>query len=137
MHGPLTAREIMMRFVDPLYQSSHTDTNYQVYGGYMNASPAVPVQPYEGTDMHLDPYQDSRDAQEHFMPTPEPEFGQSLEFEAREEMAQMEDIPYDSGNEFFIQQAMDDFFGPDTLEDMLDEPEFDVQRMRQMFFDSF
>ena len=137
MHGPLTAREIMMRFVDPLYQS-HTDTNYQqVSGGYMNAAPAVPAPPYEGTDMHLDPYQGSMDAQEPFMPTPEPEFGQSLEFEDREEMAQMEDIPYDSGNEFFIQQAMDDFFGPDTLEDMLDEPEFDVQRMRQMFFDSF
>jgi len=136
MHGPLTAREIMMRFVDPLYQS-HIDTNYQVSGGYMNASPAVPVQPYEGTDMHLDPYQGSDTGmQEQFVPTPEPDFH---EFEEMEDMAQMEDISYDPGgmNESFINQSMEDFFGDDTLDDMLDDPEFDVQRMRQRFFDSF
>ena len=127
MFGPLTARDIMMRSMNPLYPS-HTDTNYQVGGGYMNASPAVPGQPYEGVDMHMDPYQGSMDAQEQFMPTPEPDF-QELEME---EMAQMESIPYDSGmNEQFIQMSMDEFFGADTLEDMLDDPDM---QMRMDFF---
>ena len=135
---PLTALQIMRYHTDLLHQG-HADTYYQdpYSSGYANAYPPLPDQPYEGVDVHLDPYENSDMQVQEQAQTPEPEFGQSLEFEDREEMAQMEDIPYDSGNEFFIQQAMDDFFGPDTLEDMLDEPEFDVQRMRQMFFDSF
>lgn len=136
MFGPPSVKDIMMLATNPLYPS-HVDTNYQIYGGYMNAAPAVPAQPYEGMDMHLDPYQGSMDAQEQFLPTPEPDFQEFEEDMAQ--MAQMEDIGYDpvGMNEFFIDQATDDFFGPDTLEDMLDDPEFDVQRMRQMFFDSF
>ena len=134
MFGPLTAREIMSRSMDPLYQS-HIDTNYQqISGGYMNAAPTVPTQPYQGMDMHMDAYENSMDAQEQFLPTPEPDF-QELE-EEMSQMAQMEDIPYDSGmNEQFIHMSMDDFFGHDTLEDMLEEP--DMQRDLRMFLDSF
>jgi len=136
MFGPLTAREIMSRSMDPLYPG-HVDTNYQqISGGYMNASPAVPTQPYAGVDMHLDPYQNSDAAtQEQFMPAQEMQLEQDRqEMEEMAQMADMEEIPYDSGmNESFINHAMDDFFGHDTLENMLDDPDFDMQ-MRMDFF---
>jgi len=134
MFGPLTAREIMSRSMDPLYPG-HVDTNYQIGGGYMNASPALPAQPYEGMDMHLDTYQGSDAAiQEQSMPTPEPDF-QEFE-EEMSQMAQMEEISYNPGglNAFFIESAFEEVSGS-KLEDMIEEP--DMQRDLRMFLDSF
>jgi len=135
MNGPLSVKDIMMLAMNPLYPG-HVDTNYQqISGGYMNAAPTVPTQPYQGMDMHMDTYQGSdAAAQEQFAPSPEPDF-QEIE-EEMAQMGQMEEIPYDSGlNAALIETAFANFFQSDTLEDMIEEP--DMQRELRMFLDSF